>query len=154
MVYASQPDRHIGVSLVKLLWTATNSEFLKREAIEVALRALAKDAGAGLELTEDDVVLLNESGIAGGYPLAVAYGPDGSRVIMANYQAICDRLDTISSADLRAAGIDQSEEPFVASAMQLLRRRYPHWPIQRFCELESSLPDLYNMALDYADNES
>jgi len=148
----SQFDRHIGVSLVKLLWTATNSEFLKRETIEVALRALAKDAD--LELAEDDVVLLTESGIAGGYPLAVAYGPDGSRVIMANYQAICYRLDTISSADLRAAGIDQSEDPFVASAMQLLRRRYPHWPIQRFRELESSLPDLYNMALDYADNES
>ena len=152
MVYMSQFDRHIGVSLVKLLWTATNSEFLKRETIEVALRALAKDAD--LELAEDDVVLLTESGIAGGYPLAVAYGPDGSRVIMANYQAICYRLDTISSADLRAAGIDQSEDPFVASAMQLLRRRYPHWPIQRFRELESSLPDLYNMALDYADNES
>ena len=136
---------------MRLVWTAVNSEFLKREAIEVALRSLARDGK--VEIADDDVVMLSENAIAGGYPLAVLHDTDGNRVVMVSYGAVCDRLDATSSEDLKAAGIDQSEEPFVVAALQLLRRRYPHWPIQRFKEIESSLPDLYNMALDYADGD-
>lgn len=134
---------------MQFIWMIEDETPLTRPAVEVGLRNLAARLGA--VVPEDAVILLQETGTLGGYPLAQAFGADGSAVWMADYRQVAQALFTVSDATLKKAGLDPSEPTFERQARRLIKRRFPHWGDSQVADLMAILPRLQNLAFALED---